>query len=138
MLVAGSVAVAGCGGSSGAGTSSSTATSTPTTTTTSTAVIPGKAAFDSKLGSACREANAAFGNASSSKAKATAIGHFLTAARSIKAPAALRPLYSRYLTVIQQELTLQQRGNSSGLFRVASSEARPLAQQLGATKCLTG
>ncbi len=133
-MVALALALAGCGGSSGGGSRSTAAS----TSTTASATVPGQAAFDAQLGAACKRANAAFANASTSKGKAAAISHFLTSARSIKPPSQLQTLYSRYLDVIGKELKLQQKGNSAGLFRLASGEARPLVQQLGAKGCLTG
>ena len=116
LLIAVTLAVAACGGSA------------PLT----------KAQFDAKLGSACKTANAAFAKAATNKAKAAAIADFLTAAKGISAPSKLQTLYSRYLAVIAQEQKLQAQGNSNALFAIASKQARPLAQQMGATGCLTG
>ena len=116
LVISGALATAGCGGSS------------PVT----------KSGFDSALGAACAKANAAFAKATTNSAKAAAIGDFLATAKGIKAPSDLQTLYSRYVVVIAQEQKLQQQGNSNGLFAIASKQARPLAQQMGATRCLTG
>jgi hypothetical protein len=63
----------------------------------------------------------------------------LASARSIKPPGWLREGggYNHYLSIIAQELQLQQEGNSAGLSYVASTEARPFAQQAGLTGCVS-
>jgi hypothetical protein len=98
---------------------------------------PTKAGFAVALGSLCTRANSAFGVAKGNKDQVSVISHYLIVFRSLNPPASEKSVYSQYLGVLQQELAALKRGDSSELFKLSRTKARPLAQQLGATGCVT-
>jgi hypothetical protein len=96
-----------------------------------------KAGFAVALGSLCTRANSAFGAAKGNKDQVSVISHYLIVFRSLNPPASEKSVYSQYLDVLAQELAALKRGDSSELFKLSRTKARPLAQQLAATGCIS-
>lgn len=129
VVVLACLLLAACGGSSsGSGSPGVHVTTSPQVT---------KSTFDTALGSLCSRANAAFAAAKGNKDQVSVISHYLVVFRSVKVPAQLQSLYSKYLDVLDQELAALKRGDSKQLFALAHNKAKPLAQQLGAKGCIT-
>ena len=125
LLVTAALAIAGCG-------SSSSEKNTPSTTAPVT-----RQAFVAQLDSLCKRANAAFQAAPNKTAQATIVAKYVAIFRSVDTPPQLKALYARYIAVLEKELADLKRGDTNGLSQLATTQARPLAKQLGATGCVT-
>ncbi|HZU60114.1 MAG TPA: hypothetical protein VE983_04070 [Solirubrobacteraceae bacterium] len=96
---------------------------------------PSTASFVTRLDTLCNRGNAAYSAASTSQAQTGVVAHYLDLFHSLTPPAHLRSLYSRYLSVLGQELDALRQGHSGSVAHLAQTAARPLASQLGARAC---
>jgi hypothetical protein len=96
-----------------------------------------KASFDAQVGSLCQRANSAFNATKTKSGHVAVISHYLIVFRSVKVPSDLKATYTQYLGVLAQELAALKRGDLNQVFKLAHSKAKPLAQKLGATGCIT-
>ena len=118
------LAMAGCGGSS---------THSPTTSNAAA-----RAVFVAHVNSTCTRANAAFRAANTHSGQVAVISHYIQVFRSIPAPADVKPVYEKYIAVLEQELAALKKGDTNELFSLAHNKAKPLVKQLGAVGCVTG
>jgi hypothetical protein len=121
--------LAGCGGSSN---HSANPGGTGTTSTANS-----KALFIAQLNSLCGKADSAFAAAHNASGQEAVVSHYVALFAALKAPPALKSLYSQYVSVLQKELVDLKKGDSKGLFKLAHDQAKPLVKKIGAEGCVT-
>ena len=126
VVVLACLGIAACGGS---GSSSTVRVLRPTQAT--------KASFVAQVNSICTRADNAFVAAKTPKGKVSVIQSYIGVFKGVKVPSDLQADYARYVSVLTQELADLKHNDSSGLVKLRDSQARPLAQKLGLTACIS-
>ncbi len=98
---------------------------------------PTTAAFRSSLSALCAQGNTAFNKVSGVKAKSAVVAQYVTKFEALRPSPQLSSLYSRYLAVLRQESAALTAGNAAALTQLVRTKAHPLAEQLGATGCVS-